>query len=234
MAYLIVSALIRLLVPFQMRLRVSGAERVPPTGPVIIVSNHLGLVDPFPVGVRVRRRITILAKAEMFDWPIIGGLACVCGVVPVHRGASDRDALRLLGEALAAGGCILVLPEGTYPKVPLPPAMLPLKTGAAFLAVRSGATVQPVGVTGTERIWYRARGWRLWHRPRVVVRFGEPYVPRLPAGMSAKAAYHAVADDMGNRIAALLPEAYKGYYATPKGIEPAPSAGRLPHEQGMG
>lgn len=232
MAYPVLRFLVRLLLPVQMRRSVSGARRCPRTGPLIIVANHLGLLDPLAIGVDVPRQIRILAKAEMFEWPVIGGLARLAGVVPVHRGASDREALRVLGEVLAKGQCVLLMPEGTYPKVPLPPAMLPAKTGAAFLAIRSGATVLPVAVTGTERIWTPGRGWRPWHRPRVTVTFGEPYRPRVPTGLSAKATYQAAADDMGRRIAALLPAAYRGYYADTVGA--ASSSMALAHEERAG
>jgi 1-acyl-sn-glycerol-3-phosphate acyltransferase len=195
-----------------MRLHVSGQERCPRTGALVIVGNHLGLLDPLAIGVRVPRQIRILAKSEIFQWPIIGWLARLGGVVPVRRGASDREALRILEAVLAREGCVLLMPEGTFPKVPLPAAMLPVKTGAAFLAVHSGATVWPVAITGTERIWYRARGWKLWHRPRVTVTFGQPYLPQIPQGLSAKTTYQAVADDMARHIAALLPEQYRGHY----------------------
>jgi 1-acyl-sn-glycerol-3-phosphate acyltransferase len=214
MTYRILRTLVRLLLPFQMRLRVSGQERCPRTGALVIVGNHLGLLDPLAIGVRVPRQIRILAKSEMFQWPIIGWLARLGGVVPVRRGASDREALRILEAVLAKEGCVLLMPEGTFPKVPLPAAMLPVKTGAAFLAVHSGATVWPVAITGTERIWYRARGWKLWHRPRVTVTFGQPYVPQVPQGLSAKATYQEVADDMARHIAALLPEQYRGHYGS--------------------
>jgi 1-acyl-sn-glycerol-3-phosphate acyltransferase len=209
---------LRVLLPLQMRLRVVGAERCPATGPVIIVMNHLGLLDPLIVAARLPRRIRILAKAEVFGWFFVGWVARHTGIVPVRRGASDREALRTLAGVLAAGECVLLLPEGTYPKPPLPPAMLPAKTGAAFLALRSGALVLPVGVTGTERVWVQGRGWRLWQRPRVAVTFGAPFRPQPPPpGVPPKLAYQMVADDMARRCAALLPPAYRGYYAASVG-----------------
>lgn len=58
-----------------------------------------------------------------------------------------------------------------------------------------------------------ARGWRPWHRPRVTITFGEPYRPQIPPGQSTKATYQMMADEMGRRIAALLPEEYRGAYA---------------------
>jgi 1-acyl-sn-glycerol-3-phosphate acyltransferase len=114
---------------------------------------------------------------------------------------------------LAEGGTILLQPEGTYAKPPHPVGLVPFKTGAAFLAVRSGASVLPIALTGTERVWHPGRGWRPWHRPRVRVTFGEPYRPQIPPGLSTKAGYQLMADEMGRRIAALLPEEYRGAYA---------------------
>jgi 1-acyl-sn-glycerol-3-phosphate acyltransferase len=212
MIYAVVKAVIRLLLPTQMRLRVAGAARCPATGALIIVANHLGLLDPIVVAALVRRRVHILAKAELFEWPVLGGIARGCGVVPVRRGASDREALRTLVDVLRAGECVLLMPEGTYPKAPLPAAMLRAKTGAAFLAAHTRALVLPVAVTGTERVWSPRRGWRFGQCPRVTITYGEPYAPDMAAAGGAKAAFQAVADDMGQRIAALLPEAYRGYY----------------------
>jgi 1-acyl-sn-glycerol-3-phosphate acyltransferase len=212
MIYAVVRALIRLLLPTQMRLRVTGAAHCPNTGPLIIVANHLGLLDPVVVAALVRRRVHILAKAELFEWPVLGGIARGCGVVPVRRGAADREALRTLQDVLRAGECVLLMPEGTYPKVPLPAAMLRAKTGAAFLAAHTGALVLPVAVTGTERVWSPRRGWRFGQRPRVTITYGEPYAPTIATANGAKAAFQTVADDMGRRIAALLPTAYRGYY----------------------
>jgi 1-acyl-sn-glycerol-3-phosphate acyltransferase len=206
-------AVVRLILPLQMRLRVAGAARCPRTGPLIIVANHLGLLDPAPIAVAVPRTIRILAKSEVFGWPLVGGMARWARIVSVRRGASDREPLRQLEAVLAQGGCILLQPEGTYAKSPHPVGLLPFKTGAAFLAARSGAIVLPIALTGSERVWHPARGWRPWHRPRVAVTFGMPYRPRIPTGVSTKAAYQAMADEMGRRIAALLPDNYRGAYA---------------------
>lgn len=218
--YRFLVALLRLILPLQMRLRVVGAERCPRSGALIIVANHLGLLDPAPIAVAVPRPMRILAKVEVFGWPLAGGMARWAGIVPVRRGEADREALRRLEAVLAKGGCVLLLPEGTYAKPPHPVGLLPFKTGAAFLALRSGALVLPIVLTGSERVWHAARGWRPWHRPRVTLTFGEPYRPQAPAGLSAKAAYQAIADEMGQRLAALLPEGYRGAYT-----EPGPLAG---------
>jgi 1-acyl-sn-glycerol-3-phosphate acyltransferase len=232
MGYYILHSLLRLLLPLQVRVKAHHADRCPRTGPLIIVANHLGLLDPLIIATRLPRRVRILAKAEVFEWFVLGGLARVAGIVPVRRGASDREALQILARALANGDAIQLNPEGTYPKPPQPAAMLRAKTGAAFLAVRSGAQVLPVAVTGTERVWAPRRGWRPWHRPQVTVTVGEPYTPVVSRGMSTKDAYQAIADEMGQRIAAMLPESYRGYYGNP--VRVASLSGGLADEQTTG
>jgi 1-acyl-sn-glycerol-3-phosphate acyltransferase len=213
MSYWILRALARLLISAQMRLRVVGAERVPRTGPVLLVSNHLGPADHFAVGVRLRRRLRILAKAEIFEWPLLGWLARRAGAVRIRRGESDREALRIASRLLESGECVLVFPEGTYAHPPDPVGMLPLKTGAAWLALRSGATIVPVGLSGIESVWVRRRGWRLFRRAHVTVAFGEPY--RLPPALGAtrKQTLETVTEEMALRIAALIPASYRGSYA---------------------
>lgn len=210
--YRIIRALGRILVFLQMRLHVRHAERVPPNGAVLVVSNHLGSIDPLAIAADIPRQLRIVAKAELSDWPFIGWLARRGDVIFIRRGESDRDALRTVLDALNAQQCALVFPEGSYRDPPEPASMLPVKPGAAWLAMKTGATVVPVGIWGAEFVWSRARGWRFWHRPRVHVNFGEPYRPSVPLGVSSKAATTAVAEDMARRIAALIPEEYRGLY----------------------
>src|SRR5260370_18098555 len=90
--------------------------------------------------------------------------------------------------------------------------MEPVKPGAAWLALRTGATVVPVGIWGTERVWHISRGWKPWHRPRVYVVFGEPYIVKPRQGVPTKAAIAESAAEMARRIASLVPEEYRGYY----------------------
>ncbi len=202
----------RLALPSQMRLRATGAEHLPAEGPALVVSNHLSLIDPLAIGVSLSRPLHILAKEEVFAWPVIGGLARLSGVVPIRRGQWDIAALAALEDVLRAGRCVLVFPEGTYPKPPHPSALLKFKIGAAWLAARVQAPVVPVAIWGSERIWASERGWRPWLRPQVDVRIGAPYVPQLPANQTSRDALQPVADEMARHIRDLLPERYQGYY----------------------
>jgi 1-acyl-sn-glycerol-3-phosphate acyltransferase len=230
LGYALIRALGWIVALAQMRLRVVGVERVPAKGGVILVCNHLGVIDPLPIGLRLPREMRMLAKIEIFHRFVLGGLARMAGAVSIRRGESDREALQTTLDLLKAGECLLVFPEGTYAHAPKPVGMLPLKTGAAWLALRSGCLVVPVGICGTERVWHWSRGWRPWRRPLVHVVFGAPYVPQAPAGVSLKVALQAVTDEMGHRIAALLPGEYRGVQADAWGSaieKTAPPAPRL-------
>src|SRR5262249_4781735 len=96
--------------------------------------------------------------------------------------------------------------------------LLPFKTGTAWLALRSGCPIVPVGVTGAERVWHWKRGWRPWRRPRVSIVFGEPYRLEHEPGAPLKVELQSAADQMARRIADLLPEGYRGVYARAQGL----------------
>lgn len=211
--YHILRSAAKLVLAFQMRLEIRGIERLPRTGPLLFVSNHLGNTDQLAIAVRLPQEVHILAKAEIFEWPIVGWLARRGEAVPIRRGEADREALRTMRDLLYSGAWVLVFPEGTYVDPGEPLGMLPVKTGAAWLAWRTGATIVPVAITGTEVVWSPGRGWRLWQRPRVRVTFGEPYKLVWPEHAAQKPALRAAADEMARRIAALLPEGYRGVYA---------------------
>ena len=211
--YHILRSAAKLILAFQMQLEIHGIERLPRSGPLLFVSNHLGLTDQFAIAARLPHQVRILAKAELFEWPIVGWLARRGEVVPIRRGEADREALRTVRDLLDSGAWVLVFPEGTFVDSHEPFGMARVKTGAAWLAWHTGATVVPVAITGTEVVWSPGRGWRLWQRPHVLVTFGEPYKPDWPEQAAQKLAWRAAADEMAVRIAALLPERYRGAYA---------------------
>jgi 1-acyl-sn-glycerol-3-phosphate acyltransferase len=213
LTYRVLRRLVRLLLRCQMDLQVSGLERVPRAGSLLLVSNHLGRTDGLVICARLPREIRFTPKAEILERPLIGWLARRIRVVPIHRGESDREAIRRVTGLLAAGDCVLVFPEGDYPRPPAAAEMVEVKPGAALLALRSGAPMLPVGLSGTERVWSWARGWRPWRRLNVRVTFGDPYVPAPPPGLPTKATYQWVVEDLARRIADLIPADYRGRYA---------------------
>jgi 1-acyl-sn-glycerol-3-phosphate acyltransferase len=222
--YQLLVRLSQLLIFLVMKRRISGQEKTPREGGLLIVSNHLGLLDPFAIGTKLPRRLYILAKVELFSWPILGWLARRADVIPIRRGQSDREALRRVLEHLQAGHAVLIFPEGTYPKRHQPRGMLPAQAGTALLAQRSGAAILPIGITGSEMVWSpRTLPWGLFRRWPVEVRVGDPYRPTVPASASQKQALALITEEMMRRIATLLPASYRGHYR-----EDAPSLAQQP------
>ncbi len=148
-----------------LRVRVHHGERIPASGPVVLVANHSALVDgPLLLGL-VGRRGVFLTKQEMFRGPLAWLLRRL-GQIPVHRGRPDPAPLRTAVGVLRGGGLVGIFPEGTRGAGDVAAA----QHGAAWLARASGAAVLPVVVRGTRR----TAGQRRRFRPRVDVLVGAP------------------------------------------------------------
>jgi 1-acyl-sn-glycerol-3-phosphate acyltransferase len=198
------------------RIRIEGAiGEIPREGPVILAANHVSNADPVVIGAwltpALGRRIHWLGKREMFDWPIVGWMARNGGVVPVDRAAADVEAFRMARRVLEAGNVLMVFPEGTRSaggELQRP------KDGLAMLALRTGATIVPVGVSDSDRVWPRGRKLP---KPggRITMRVGRPFrlSDELPADLDRKAAKPAATELIMRRIAAELPERQRGPYA---------------------
>ena len=154
-----------------------GAANVPASGPVILYSNHMCLVDPILIIHALRRNIVPLAKIESFDYPVIGLFPRLWHVISVQRGEVDRQALRACLDVLAAGEIIWIAPEGTRR-----PVFQEAKDGMAYIANRSGAPLLPISVDGT--IGFPAlRFSDRWKGPGVQLKFGKPF--RFKSGLHA-------------------------------------------------
>src|SRR5579859_5970118 len=127
--------------------RVDGRRHEPGGGPVIVVSNHLSDLDPLVVGSALRRRVTFMAKHELFEVPGVRWWITKCGAFPVRRGAPDRQALRTPLGILHGGGVLVMFPEGTRG---LDRTLREPEPGAALLARRTGAALLQVAVLGTD------------------------------------------------------------------------------------
>ncbi len=187
------------------RYRVSGREHVPLSGPLLVVANHLSWYDPILLALVLRRRVWFFAKIEVFRWPLVGWLCRMTGQIPVHRGEGDRAALEKALAYLREGKALLYFPEGTVERQE---QMIAAHTGMAMLAVRTGATVLPVGHTGTRRILRSLRSWL----PPVTIHIGEPLVPVMPEGVAHKVGLQMITQDVMMRIAGMLPPERRGVY----------------------
>lgn len=155
--------------PARYRLRVFGRERIPASGPVVVVSNHSAMADgPILLG-QLGRPVAFLIKDELFRG-VLGAALRRIGQLAVRRGEPDRTPLLTGVRLLRAGGMIGVFPEGTRGDGDV----LSAQDGAAWLARASGAVILPVALRGT----LVRPGVAL--RPRVDVLFGDAFaVPTL-------------------------------------------------------
>jgi 1-acyl-sn-glycerol-3-phosphate acyltransferase len=184
--------------------RVEGLENVPRSGAFIMVSNHTSNLDPpfigGAIGLHIGRPIHFMAKEEINRWPLGGWLARGSGVFFVRRGEGDRSAQRVALRLLAEGRPIAIFPEGTRSK---DGRLGPAKPGAALLAIRSGAPLLPVAISGTERL-FPGRS-RVPHRTRVVVRIGPPFtLEHVPSGRIPRELLSEGTDRIMHEIGALL------------------------------
>lgn len=199
------------------RVRVEGAvDEIPRSGPVIIAANHSSNLDVPVLGSslmpRIGRRFQWLGKRELFDWPVVGWVARNGGVHAIDRGAADVEAFRLAAQILDEGHALFVFPEGTRSH---DGRLGPARDGVAVLALRTGAPIVPVGVSGSYERW--PRGQKLPHPGgRVTVRVGSPFrlADELPPDLDRRAAKSAATDLIMRKIAALVPEGQRGRYGT--------------------
>ncbi len=147
-----------------MRWTVEGAHLIPVHGPVILASNHVSYLDPLVLGAvadRRHRKVRFLAKAELFERPVLGPLLRSVGQIPVLRGSTAAaGALDAAVDALRRRECVAVFPEGTI-SLDLEP--MAGKSGTGRLARATGVPVTPVGLWGSHRILFKGREprWRL-------------------------------------------------------------------------
>ncbi|HEU5434471.1 MAG TPA: lysophospholipid acyltransferase family protein [Thermomicrobiales bacterium] len=193
------------------RLRIVGLEHVPGDGPLLVASNHLHNADPLLLGLAMPRPIHFMAKRELYANPIGGWMLRRAGAFPVDRGRADRSAILTAEDRLRRGFAVGLFPEGTRSKTGWLQAA---HAGAGLIALRSGAPILPVAITGTERLPFNGLKRRsdqgCPRTPiRVVIRFGQPFT--LEARTEGRRLTSAEAtDEIMAAIGRLLPDEYRG------------------------
>lgn len=205
LGYGLVRAMIRAVMLALTRTSVRGAEHLPRHGAGIVVSNHIAAVDPGILVGALARPIVLMSKAENDRGPLKLFMPMV-GAFTVRRGAADRRAMQRAEQVLRGGRLLCLFPEGTRSR---DGRLIPAHGGAALLALKSGAPIVPVAITGTPRVFMRRFPWLGF--PRVTVTVGEPF--RLAAAAGRRVERERATDELMHRIAALLPIEQRGAYA---------------------
>jgi len=186
---------------------IEGRENIPPTGPLIVASNHLSFIDSIVIPLCVPRKVVFLAKVEYWEGRSLSSLPRriffkAFEAVPVARGQENAtESLNLAAQVLARGDAFGIYPEGTRSR---DGRLYRGRTGVGWLALSTGAMVQPVGLVGTDRV--QPIGAKVPRIHRVRVRFGEPVDPKLYAGMPPGQARRQITDEVMDRIAAMSPQ----------------------------
>jgi 1-acyl-sn-glycerol-3-phosphate acyltransferase len=129
------------------RLRCSGSEFVPRTGPVIFVANHQSNFDPPIIGTLMSDRPSMgIARKSLLDSKLLGAYISAFGVIAIKRGESDISAIKKALKVLAAGRCVMIFPEGTRTKTG---EMGEFQRGFWLLLKKSKAIVLPMGIDGS-------------------------------------------------------------------------------------
>ncbi len=163
-------AVVRAMCRLLWRTRVFGTQNVPLEGPLIVACNHVSYLDPAALGSFCPRRISYMAKKELFEIPVLGAVIRALGAYSVDRRGSAAAAIKRSLQVLERGEAIGIFPEGTRNRN----RTVPPQTGVALLASLAQAPVVPACVLGTDQALRLAR---------VDVAFGPPLT--LPAGRKA-------------------------------------------------
>lgn len=193
------------LLPF-VRWDLVDVDKLPRSGPFILVSNHRSYMDPLAIGYlagRVDRAVRFLAKKEVVDAPVVGPVVRAMGTIRVDRGTGSQAPLEAAAEALAGGEIVVILPQGTIPRgAEFFEPTLHGRPGAARLAAQTRVPVVPIGIWGTEKLWPRAA------RVPNLTNVTDPPTIRLRVGDPVELKYRsekADTDRIMRAIEALLP-----------------------------
>jgi 1-acyl-sn-glycerol-3-phosphate acyltransferase len=146
------------------RARALGLENVPKSGGAVYAINHLHWIDIPLTGLLSPRTVYFVAKAEAANFPVLGGFLRLHGAIAIHRGESDREAVRRMRDEARAGHVVGLFVEGTRQKTGRPGTAQP---GAAMVGMQEDVPIVPVAIYGTQF-------WKPGNFRRCTVRFGEP------------------------------------------------------------
>jgi 1-acyl-sn-glycerol-3-phosphate acyltransferase len=175
------------------QIRVTGKDHVPRRGGALLVANHQSYLDPVLVGVGLRRRVSYVARVELFGFAPFRRLIQSLDAIPIRARKIGLGGIRESLQRLRQGRLVLIFPEGGR----TPDGTLqPLRPGFCTLATRADVAVIPVGIVGAFESWPRHH--RLFRPHRIAVHFGPGIPPDAIRGLSEEDAiemvYHHIAD----------------------------------------
>jgi len=194
-----------------------GQENLPDGGPLLVVANHFSFIDPVAMIRAVPWPIEFVGGFQMPNAPpAVKWLPKVWGYYPVHRGSYSTDALRAAEAVLDQDGVLGIFPEaGNWATV-----LRPARPGAAFLAVRTGAPILPMGFAHLNDVFPSLHKGK---RARITINIGKPFGPfGAPGrGRTRRPRLEAIGHEIMSRIARLIPPEKRGHYSDDPAIRAA-------------
>jgi 1-acyl-sn-glycerol-3-phosphate acyltransferase len=160
MFYRIVKTLLCMYYHMIFRIHVIGVEEIPEQGAVILCANHINALDPFMIGISIKRKLRFMAKKELFDRKLVSWFLYKAGVFPIDRMGTDIEAIKTALSILKEGGVFGIFAQGTRIKHG---NTHEAKGGVALLAVKGNAKVVPVGISSSYSLF-----------SPITIRFGKP------------------------------------------------------------
>ena len=169
MVHFILRGLCRLILKLFFQFEAFGKENIPKEGGFILASNHVSYIDPVAVGSAANRRISYMAKQDLFSSKFYTWLLYQVGAFPVKRETSDISALKEAIKRVRKGGGLLLFPEGR--RLNLGENEIEPEAGVGFLAEKLNVPVIPVHVKGTDIAW--PKGAKKIKTTKISVTFGK-------------------------------------------------------------
>lgn len=200
--------LVKLVAKILLRVNVSGMERVPASGPVIAVTNHVNFIEPLLLYTLSPREPIGLAKAEIWQNPILRLLAQSWHAIPIRRGELDLNAMRCALQVIKEGRILGLAPEGTRSHHG---RLQRGRPGTVLLALRAPhALILPVAAHGQEHF---AKNLRRLRRTEVHMVFGQGFYLDPGGARVTHEMRQQMTDEIMMQIAALLPPENRGAYS---------------------
>ena len=167
------------------RVKVIGRSNIPRDRPFILAPVHRSNIDFALVSLVTTRRMRYMGKDSIFKFKFLNPFFFALGAFPVHRGAADREALRMSISVIEHGQPLVMFPEGTRQAGPV---VQELFDGTAYVAAKAGVQIVPVGIGGSEAAM--PKGSKFIHPTKLVLIVGQPLDPpalRESGGTSRRA-----------------------------------------------
>lgn len=192
---------------FWVKFHVHGWENVPGSGPVVIMGNHINMLDPvMMISLYPDRDIVPIAKMEAFDQPLMRYMVRNWDAIRINRNEADLLALKQALSLIEKGVVVMLYAEGHRSKT----GLLPGQEGSAYIALKTKAIVVPTAIWGTEGFplaWLND-----FKRMHVHISFGKPFRFRHDGNKLPREHFRAMTDEAMYRIAELLPASLRGIY----------------------